>query len=188
MRVAEAEDFDRVALRLLGEKGFAKALPVLAMTALAAARICPVERKFSSRRIWRASGKSREKRRMISDVAPAPAIDRLIVVADDEEPLMVGGERFEPAILGEVDVLIFVGQKAIEPRGPAVAIFFIVVHGEGRPEQQIAKIGGVRLAQTMLIIGVDARGGAKPSASSCSPVRSAAAILRRPRPPRLAGS
>ena len=74
---------------------------------------------------------------------------------------MVGGKRFEPAILGEVDVLIFVGQEAIEPRGPEIPIVFIALQGEGWPEQQIAKISRVPLTQTMLIIDIDPRTGAK---------------------------
>lgn len=75
---------------------------------------------------------------------------------------MVEREGFEPAVLGEVDVLIFVGVHPIEFRGPAVAIFFVAEHGEGRPEQEIAEIGGVRLAESLLIVGVDPHGGAKP--------------------------
>jgi hypothetical protein len=63
--------------------------------------------------------------------------------------------------LGEVDVLIFVGQEAIEPRGPEIPIVFIALQSEGWPEQQIAKISRVSLTQTMLIIGIDPRTGAK---------------------------
>ncbi len=63
--------------------------------------------------------------------------------------------------MGEIDVLIFVGMHPIEFRGPAVAVLFVPQHGECRPEQEIAEIRGVGLAQPLLIVGVDARGGAK---------------------------
>ncbi len=40
------------------------------ITALAAARMCPVDRKFSSKRTWTASGKSRVKLRMCCKFDP----------------------------------------------------------------------------------------------------------------------
>jgi len=108
LRVAETEDFDR-RLSLLGEKGFASRFLSLAITALAAARICPVggilletdlegirkvageaaDVAMSLRASYRSPGHRRRRRRDVYG----------------------GGKRFEPAILGEVDILIFVGRR-----------------------------------------------------------------------------
>jgi len=57
--------------------------------------------------------------------------------------------------MGEVNILIFVGEEAIKPRGPEIAIVFVTLQSEGWPEQQIAKISRVSLTQTMLIIDID---------------------------------
>src|SRR5208283_919023 len=161
LRVAETEDFDRVALSLLGEKGFAKPLFVFGDNGIGGGKNMPggaeILLETDLEGIRKVAGEAAD----VSDVAPAPAIDRLVIVADDEETFMVGGQRFEPAILGEVDVLIFVGQEAIEPRGPEIPIVFVALQGEGWPEQQIAKISRVSLTQTILIIGIDPRAGAK---------------------------
>ena len=161
MRVAETEDFDRVALSLLGEKGLAKPLFVFGDNGIGGGKNmsggAEILLETDLEGIRKVAGEAAD----VSDVAPAPAIDRLVIVADDEETFMVGGKRFEPAILGEVDVLIFVGQEAIEPRGPEIPIVFIALQGERWPEQQIAKISRVSLTQTILIIGIDPRAGAK---------------------------
>ena len=161
LRVAETEDFDRVALRLLGEKGFAKPLFVFGDHGIGGGKDmsggAEILLEADLEGIRKVAGEAAD----VSDVAPAPAIDRLVIVADDEETFMVGGQRFEPAILGEVDILIFVGEEAIEPRGPEIPVVFIALQGEGWPEQQIAKISRVSLTQTMLIIGIDLRTGAK---------------------------
>jgi hypothetical protein len=49
--------------------------------------------------------------------------------------------------LREIDVLIFVGVDPIELSGPAGAIVGVMVEGEGRPEEKIAEVGGVRFLQ-----------------------------------------
>jgi len=41
------------------------------------------------------------------------------------------------------------------------AVTLLLDHREGRPEQEIAEIGGVRFAETLLIEGVDLGGVAK---------------------------
>ena len=161
LRVAEPEDFDPVALRLLGEKGLAKPLFVFGDDRIGGGKDmsggAEILLEADLEGVRKVAGEAANE----CDVTSAPTIDRLVIVADDEETFMVGGKRFEPAILGEVDVLIFVGEEAIEPRGPEIPIVFIALQGEGWPEQQIAKISRISLTQTMLIIGIDPRTGAK---------------------------
>src|SRR5271166_844540 len=125
-----------------------------AITALAAARMCPVERKFSSSRTSAASGKSRVNLRMSDTSAPRQ------LRSTDRRPRRRGcapRHGLEPIVLGVVDVLVLVGKDGVEPSGPLAPIAVVFQHREGRPEQEIAEIGRVRLGQTLLIEGVDFR-------------------------------
>ena len=64
-------------------------------------------------------------------------------------------EQPKPGILGPVDVLVFVGEHALEPVGPARAIVPVKHHGPHWPKQQISEIGSVGVAQNALILSVD---------------------------------
>ena len=85
MRVAETEDFDRVTLSLLGEKGFAKPLFVFGDNGIGGGKNmsggAEILLETDLEGIRKVAGETAD----VSDVAPAPAIDRLVIVADDEE-------------------------------------------------------------------------------------------------------
>src|ERR1700730_7262595 len=86
-----------------------------AMTVLAAPRMWPVDRKFSSRRNTRSLGKIACERADVPDISAAPAIDARVVVADHEDLIVLGGEQPQPGELGKVDVLELVSEHAVEP-------------------------------------------------------------------------
>ena len=159
--VAEGDDLDRCAKLLSGEEGFFQALLIAGNNRIGGgedmaggAKVFLEADLLSAREI---AGKAAN----ISDIAAAPAVDGLIIIADDEEPAMIGGEGFQPRILGQVNILVFIGEKAIEARCPTVPVVFVAMHGENGPQQEIAEIGGVGLTESLLIIGVDANGGAQ---------------------------
>jgi hypothetical protein len=69
----------------------------------------------------------------------------LVIVADDEHASGVGRQRLQPSVLGEIDVLIFVGVDPIELGGPARAIVGVVDESQRRPEEEVAEVGRVGL-------------------------------------------
>ena len=91
----------------------------------------------------------------VADLGPAPAVDRLVVVADAADVGAALGEQAQPQILGHVGVLVLVDQQVLE----ALVILGedVVVGGEqGQAvEQQIAEIGGVEGLEPRLVGGVN---------------------------------
>ena len=81
----------------------------------------------------------------------APAIDRLVVVADAADIAAPLREQAQPEILRDVRVLILVDQHVAE----ALLIFFehvlVLLEQAQILQQQIAEIGGVQLLQPLLI-------------------------------------
>src|SRR5208282_3036408 len=110
-----------------------------AMIALAAARIWPVERKLPDVDGVR---KVALELSYVCDIRPAPAVDRLVVVAHGEEPLAMQGEHLEPSVLGKIDVLVFVGMNPIELSGPLRPVIGVMEERERGPEEKIAEVGG----------------------------------------------
>ena len=91
----------------------------------------------------------------VVDIGAAPAVDRLVIVADDEHTSGVGRQRLQPCVLCEIDVLIFVGVDPVELAGPGRAIVGVVDQSQRRPEEEIAEVSRVGLSQAGLIFRVD---------------------------------
>ncbi|MNN21633.1 hypothetical protein D3C81_1349620 [compost metagenome] len=88
-------------------------------------------------------------------LGPAPAVDRLIVVADAADIAGRGGQQPQPQVLGDVGVLVLVHQNVAE----AIAIFrrqISVLRQDGEVvQQQVAEVAGVQRGQPLLIGGVE---------------------------------
>ncbi len=81
----------------------------------------------------------------------APAIDRLIVVADAADILPPLGQQPQPEVLGDIGVLIFVDQQIAETL-VIVGQHIRMLGEQGQVvQQQIAEIAGVEDAQPLLI-------------------------------------
>ncbi len=93
----------------------------------------------------------------ILDVRASKPVHRLVVVSHDEDLAVPGREQAQPRVLGGAHVLVFVRQHAVEAAGPALPVGRVALHGHRRPQQQVAEVGGVRLAQAALVLGVDPR-------------------------------
>ena len=91
----------------------------------------------------------------VVDLGAAPAVDRLVVVADAADVLPALGEQPQPEILGDVGVLVLVDQHVAE--APVVVGEHVRVLAEDlqRLEEQVAEIGGVQRLQPVLVGGVE---------------------------------
>ena len=91
----------------------------------------------------------------VADLGTAPAVDRLVVVADAGDVLVAACEQAQPEILGDVGVLILVDQDGAEP--PLVLRQHVGLAGEqGQAvQQQIAEVAGVQGRQPLLVGGVE---------------------------------
>src|SRR3546814_9394715 len=90
----------------------------------------------------------------ILDLRAAPRIDRLIVVADAGDVLVILREQAEPEILDRVGILIFVDHDVFE----ALLILFqhvaMCLEDDEHVEQQIAEIAGVEGFEALLVLRV----------------------------------
>ena len=88
-------------------------------------------------------------------LGPAPAIDRLVVVADAADIAVALRQQPEPEILRDVRVLVLVDQHVAE----TLLIFFehvlVLLEQPQILQQQIAEIGGVQLLQPPLVERVE---------------------------------
>src|SRR5690606_29856105 len=87
----------------------------------------------------------------VIDLGAAPAIDRLVVVADAAEVRRALGQQAQPQILGNVGVLILINENVAET---AVVLRQNVRVLHEKPEafeKKIAEVGSIQLLQTRLI-------------------------------------
>ena len=81
----------------------------------------------------------------------APAIDRLVVVADHADILVGARQQPQPQILRDIGVLIFVHQHVAEAVLVIVEDFAVAAQDRDRLQQQIAEIGRVQRFQPLLV-------------------------------------
>ena len=91
----------------------------------------------------------------VVDLGAAPAIDRLVVVADAADVLPPLGEQPQPQILGDVGVLVLVDQHVAEALVVLGEHVRILAQDAERLEDQVAEIGGVEHLQPLLIGGIE---------------------------------
>ena len=91
----------------------------------------------------------------IGDLRPAPAVDRLVVIADAADILVALREQPQPEILRAVGVLIFVDQYIFKLVLVALEYLAMVFEQVQRVQQQVAEITGVQRFQPFLIERVE---------------------------------
>ncbi len=95
----------------------------------------------------------------VVDLGAAPAVDRLVVVADAADvlrpPLLPLGQQAEPEILGDVGVLVLVDQDELELALVLGQHLRILAKQPDGLQQQVAEIDGVQHLQTRLVVGVE---------------------------------
>ena len=91
----------------------------------------------------------------VAHLGPAPAIDRLIVVAHAADVPVTAGQQAQPEVLGDVGVLIFVHQDVAEPAAILVQDVVVGLEDADDVQQQVAEIDGVQGQQPVLIFAVE---------------------------------
>ncbi len=87
----------------------------------------------------------------VLDLGPAPAVDRLIVVADDAQIAMLVGQRLDDAVLRAIGVLVFVDQQVLEARGFGRPRGRKVLEQLLGTKEQIIEVDGARRLQGALV-------------------------------------
>src|SRR5262245_45098295 len=90
----------------------------------------------------------------VVDLGPAPAIDRLVVIADAADVAGSSSEQPEPQILDDVGVLIFVDQHKLKARLILRKHVRVILEQPQILKQEIPEIRGVQLLQPVLIGGI----------------------------------
>ncbi len=90
----------------------------------------------------------------VADFRAAPAIDRLVVVADAADVLVISRQQAQPQILRDVRILILVDEDIAEPLLIALQDIRMLLKYADCVQQQVAKIAGVQRNQPRLIFGV----------------------------------
>ena len=107
----------------------------------------------------------------VVDLGAAPAVDRLVVVADAADVGRAAGDQPQPEILGDVGVLVLVDQRVAEAALVVGEHVRVLQEQPQHLEQQVAEVGGVELLEALLV-------GARRAPRPC--------LRRRRRPPRAA--
>ena len=91
----------------------------------------------------------------VADLGAAPAVDRLVVVADAGDVAVAAGEQPQPQVLRDVGVLVLVDEDVAEPA--LVPLEHVRVRLEDRDdvEQQVAEVAGVEDAEPLLVLRVE---------------------------------
>ena len=98
----------------------------------------------------------------VPDVGAAPAVDRLVVVADDADVAVLAGEQLHELVLRAVGVLVLVDEDvAGTSAGTSRSSLRILgEHAHGQHEQ-VVEVHGVRDAQRLAEIAIDDGDGAR---------------------------
>ena len=81
----------------------------------------------------------------VLDAGSAPAVNRLVVVSDDEGSAALAGELLQPVVLDAVGILELVDEEVAEPVAVVVAELLYVAQEFEAPQQQLRKIHDARL-------------------------------------------
>src|SRR5690606_28752468 len=91
----------------------------------------------------------------VLDPRTAPAVDRLIVVADDERHDHGACEEAQPAVLDRVRVLEFVDEELLEAGAVMLEQIPVVAQELETAQQQLAEIDEPRIAAQRLVPRVE---------------------------------
>ena len=91
----------------------------------------------------------------VAHLGPAPAIDRLVVVAHAADVAVLGGEQAQPQVLGDIGVLVLIDQDVFEPLLVVGEHVRVVLEDLHHMQQQVAEIDRVEGLQARLVGGVE---------------------------------
>ncbi len=91
----------------------------------------------------------------VPDVRTPPSIDRLIVVSDDHEILVLTREQLDEAELRPIRVLVLVDQQEGEALAISLEQVGIRLEELHRPHEEVVEIEGVLMRQRLFVLRVD---------------------------------
>jgi hypothetical protein len=94
----------------------------------------------------------------VLDVGAAPAVDRLVVVADRGERRARAGELLEQAVLAGVGVLVLVDEQVAQAVLPFVEHFRVLVEQLDRQRDEVVEIDRLIRLERRRVAGVGERG------------------------------
>ena len=103
------------------------------------------------------AGEVRLEAQDVVDLGAAPAVDRLVVVADAADVGRAAGDQPQPQVLGDVGVLVLVDQRVAEAALVVGEHVGVLQEQAQHLEQQVAEVGGVELLEALLVGGVERR-------------------------------
>ena len=103
------------------------------------------------------AGEIRLEPQDVADLGPAPAIDRLVVVADAADVAMCLRQQPQPQVLRDVGVLVFVHEDIAEALLPLRQHVRVRLEDHHAMQQQVAEIDGVQFQKPPLVLRVKRR-------------------------------
>ena len=91
----------------------------------------------------------------VADIGTAPAVDALVVVADNGDVLVFVAEQFQPFMLNRVGVLIFIDEHVIETGTDGSGDIGVLAHQLHDIENQIGEVHALVALQLLLVLGVE---------------------------------
>ena len=91
----------------------------------------------------------------VAHLGPAPAIDRLVVVAHAADVAMPAGQEPQPEILRDVGVLILVHEDVAEPAAVLREDVLVLLEHVDDVQEQVSEIAGVQRQQPVLVGAVE---------------------------------
>ena len=91
----------------------------------------------------------------VPNVRPTPAVDRLIVVANHAQVVVLAGQQPYQQVLRVIRVLVFVYRDVVVTRADLPASIVVLLKMHDRLHDQVVEVQGVALAQLALVAIVD---------------------------------
>ena len=108
-----------------------------------------------SSRIDLGAGEVRFEAQDVVDLGAAPAVDRLVVVADAADVGRAAGDQAQPEILRDVGILVLVDQRVAEAALVVGEHIRVLQEQPQHLEQQIAEVGRVELLEALLVGAIE---------------------------------
>ena len=91
----------------------------------------------------------------VPDVGAAPAVDRLVIVADHAQVAVATGELLHELVLRAIGVLVLIHKDVLEPAPIFLQLRGAVGEHAHRQHEQVVEVGGVRQAQRLTQLAID---------------------------------
>ncbi len=151
LRIPRARDADLLARLVLGAQRLAEAAFVVRDQVRGGAEDMPGRAVVALEPDHLRAGEVLLEAQDVVDLGAAPAVDRLVVVADTAEVFRSLADQAQPEVLRHVGVLIFVDEHEAEALVVLPQHLRVIAEQPQRLDQEIAEVGGIEGLQSRLI-------------------------------------